>query len=246
MSASVGDADVAEGVDPGQDEVRHDLTGEEVDVRRPGPLLVARPDGDVAGSIGHDGGDLERPPSRRRRAPRSCPPRGSSRRAREAGRPATPLRRCPRRDRRDGDGAQGDQQAQGDSIPAVRRHARTVDPIGAGCGRRSPIRQNRRPMADDDVKIERVGVVGCGLMGSGIAEVCARAGPRRAGARGERGGGRGGAGAAREVARSWPVGRQAHRGAARRRGRPAGLHHRAGRLRRPPTGGRGRRRGRGR
>ena len=25
------------------------------------------------------------------------------------------------------------------------------------------------------MKIERVGVVGCGLMGSGIAEVCARA-----------------------------------------------------------------------
>jgi 3-hydroxyacyl-CoA dehydrogenase len=27
--------------------------------------------------------------------------------------------------------------------------------------------------------ITRVGVAGCGLMGSGIAEVCARGGPRR-------------------------------------------------------------------
>src|SRR5690606_21424717 len=38
--------------------------------------------------------------------------------------------------------------------------------------------QNRSPMSEtiDRVALERIGVVGCGLMGSGIAEVCARAG----------------------------------------------------------------------
>ena len=41
------------------------------------------------------------------------------------------------------------------------------------CTVRRRIRQNRGPMT---AVFERVGVVGCGLMGSGIAEVCARAG----------------------------------------------------------------------
>ena len=38
------------------------------------------------------------------------------------------------------------------------------------------IGQNRSPMSDSAPAIERIGVVGCGLMGSGIAEVSARAG----------------------------------------------------------------------
>ena len=57
---------------------------------------------------------------------------------------------------------------------------------------RGRIGQNHWSMSDTGNSIERIGVVGCGLMGSGIAEVCARAGLRRDGPRDRRGGRRGG------------------------------------------------------
>ena len=65
------------------------------------------------------------------------------------------------------------------------------------------------------MSIERVGVVGCGLMGSGIAEVCARAGLDVRGPRGRRRRGRGRA--ARAIMGSLDRGgalRQARRGRA--------------------------------
>ena len=60
--------------------------------------------------------------------------------------------------------------------------------------------------------IERVGVVGCGLMGSGIAEVCARAGLDVDGPRGRRGRGRGGSAAGHDQPGPGRALRQADRG----------------------------------
>ena len=92
--------------------------------------------------------------------------------------------------------------------------------------------------------IERVGVVGCGLMGSGIAEVCARAGldvvvprstpppPRPAGS------------ACKSLDRGVRSGKL-DRGGRATRPSAAPLHDRSRRARRPPARGRGDRRGRG-
>ena len=70
-----------------------------------------------------------------------------------------------------------------------------------------------------DVGIERVGVVGAGLMGSGIAEVCARAGADVIVCETDVKTAVGRPGAHRDVARTRRTGEEDRRGGARRRAR---------------------------
>ncbi len=87
---------------------------------------------------------------------------------------------------------------------------------------------NRPKVPDQSVK--RLGVIGAGMMGAGIAYVSANAGHRSGADRRHAGGRRQGPRAFRRPARQ---GHQARQGHAREKGRGAGPHHRDHRLRSP-------------
>ena len=89
-------------------------------------------------------------------------------------------------------------------------------------------------------EITRIGVVGLGTMGAGIAEVFARSGYDVIGLDANDDGGRARSRPRRGLDRARGQARQAHRGGARRDHRPDPLHHRLRRPRRPRPRRRGR------